>query len=118
MRSLHSSRAGSRAPTYFISRNADGQDWSLSLKTKFRIMELVAAAGLSTLAGYFDSIEYSSILQDKEEKVRPFCGRAIFHSGASDGSWRQPANRAVSRHSGTPSRSLAPCATMAIIISG
>jgi hypothetical protein len=42
----------------------------MSLKTKFRIMELVAAAGLSTLAGFWIQSEYSRILRDKEEKVR------------------------------------------------
>lgn len=40
------------------------------LKTKFRIMELVAAAGLTTLAGFWIQSEYSRILRDKEEKVR------------------------------------------------
>jgi methyl-accepting chemotaxis protein len=42
----------------------------MSLKTKFRIMELVAAAGLATLAGFWLQSEYSRIWRDKQEKVR------------------------------------------------
>jgi methyl-accepting chemotaxis protein len=49
--------------------DADKNYW-MSLKNKFRVMELVAAAGLLTLAGFWIHGEYSRILHDKEEKVR------------------------------------------------
>ncbi|MGD0986913.1 MAG: methyl-accepting chemotaxis protein [Candidatus Sulfotelmatobacter sp.] len=42
----------------------------MSLKAKFRIMEMVAAAGLLTLAAFWIRGEYNRIWQDKEEKVR------------------------------------------------
>jgi len=42
----------------------------MSLKTKFRMMEAVAAAGLLTLAAFWVQGEYSRILRDREERVQ------------------------------------------------
>ncbi|MGA8442978.1 MAG: hypothetical protein WB762_15925 [Candidatus Sulfotelmatobacter sp.] len=72
----------------------------MSLKTKFRIIERMAGAGLATLAGFCIQSEYSRILQDKEEPIRDL-GDMPFSSSCSS-NWKQPANRTVSGHKITP----------------